>query len=266
MPDLLRRLGSLLRIRAARLRGRRRSLALALVAVAGLAALAQLAGGEDRAPSRPAVARAGSDLPDDPADPKPRPRPRAVEITGVGADPGTGGEVDDGARSARAQSDAEIRAEIGAFRQYLLSPESTGALQVGPRARVLPDGTAVAPRNAPRVVKLVIKAGNAIARSPYRWGGGHAGWTDTGYDCSGSVSYALAGAGLLRRPLASGGFVRWGAPGDGRWITIYTNPGHMFMMVAGLRFDTSGRGDRGTRWQEAPRSTAGFVARHYPGL
>ena len=88
----------------------------------------------------------------------------------------------------------------------------------------------------------------------------------SGYDCSGSVSFALAGAGLLDRPLASGGFANWGEPGPGEWITIYTNPGHMFMVVAGLRFDTSGRGRAGTRWQRAPRSVGGFTVRHQPGL
>jgi hypothetical protein len=94
----------------------------------------------------------------------------------------------------------------------------------------------------------------------------HGAWRDTGYDCSGSVSFALAGAGLLDRPLASGAFMRWGGDGAGNWITILANEGHIFMVVAGLRFDTSGRGRAGTRWQEAPRSTAGFAVRHPPGL
>ncbi len=131
---------------------------------------------------------------------------------------------------------------------------------------MLGDGTAVAPENAPDVVKRVIMAANEIAKFPYKWGGGHGAWRDNGYDCSGSVSFALAGAGLLNSPLTSGGFLDYGAPGRGRWITIYTNPGHMFMVVAGLRFDTSGQGRAGTRWQEEPRSTGGLVARHIPGL
>ena len=116
------------------------------------------------------------------------------------------------------------------------------------------------------MVKRVILAGNQIAKFPYKWGGGHGAWRDTGYDCSGSVSFALAGAGLLRSPLTSGGFLGYGSPGPGEWITIYTNPGHIFMLVAGLRFDTSGQGRAGTRWQEAPRTTAGFAVRHIPGL
>src|SRR5829696_4308949 len=96
--------------------------------------------------------------------------------------------------------------------------------------------------------------------------GGHGAWRDNGYDCSGSVSFALAGAGLLRSPLTSGGFLNYGAPGPGRWITIYTHYGHIFMVVGGLRFDTSGQGRAGTRWQTEPRSTDGFATRHIPGL
>ncbi|HEV2752641.1 MAG TPA: peptidoglycan amidohydrolase family protein, partial [Solirubrobacteraceae bacterium] len=87
-----------------------------------------------------------------------------------------------------------------------------------------------------------------------------------GYDCSGSVSYALASGGLLDAPMASGAYMRWGKPGKGKWVTIYTNPGHMFMEVAGVRFDTSGRGRTGSRWQRDRRSTAGYTARHPPGL
>lgn len=174
------------------------------------------------------------------------------------------------APSPGAPSDAEVRAELrearaalAKFRSYL---DTTAFLQTGPRALVLPNGSAVAPENAPDVVKRVIMAGNAIAKFPYKWGGGHGAWRDDGYDCSGSVSFALAAAGLLDRPLTSGLFMRYGDPGPGEWITIYANDGHMFMVVAGLRFDTSGRGRAGTRWQEAPRSVAGFAVRHVPGL
>ena len=124
----------------------------------------------------------------------------------------------------------------------------------------------MAPHGVPGVVLAVIAAGNEIATKPYKWGGGHGAWQDNGYDCSGSVSFALAGAGLLDSPLASGGFMRYGKPGPGRWITIYTNPGHMFMVVAGLRFDTSGA-NGGTRWQAVgSRSYGGFTVRHPPGL
>jgi hypothetical protein len=115
-------------------------------------------------------------------------------------------------------------------------------------------------------VAAVIGAGNAIATTPYKWGGGHGAWKDNGYDCSGSVSFALAGAGLMSSPLTAIMFENWGAAGPGRWITIYASSGHVFMVVAGLRFDTSGA-NGGTRWQSAKgRSYAGFVARHPPGL
>jgi cell wall-associated NlpC family hydrolase len=123
------------------------------------------------------------------------------------------------------------------------------------------------PTGAPDVIARIISGGNAIAKFPYVWGGGHGSFVDSGYDCSGSVSYALAAAGLLDSPLVSGDFARWGSPGPGKWVTIYANAGHVFMYVAGLRFDTSGRdGPFGSRWQSAPRSLAGFEVRHPTGL
>lgn len=118
----------------------------------------------------------------------------------------------------------------------------------------------------PRTVRRVIAAGNRIARAPYRYGGGHASFRDSGYDCSGSVSYALHGGGLLRRPLDSSSFMSWGSAGRGRWITIYAKPSHMFMVIRGRRFDTSGRGATGSRWQWTRRSTAGYTVRHPAGL
>jgi putative peptidoglycan binding protein len=118
----------------------------------------------------------------------------------------------------------------------------------------------------PLVVRRVIAAGNRIARMPYRYGGGHASFSDTGYDCSGSVSYALHGAGLLSSPLDSTQFESYGAPGRGRWITIYANPGHVYMVVNGVRFDTSGASQTGSRWQRAWRSPAGYTIRHPRGL
>jgi cell wall-associated NlpC family hydrolase len=133
-------------------------------------------------------------------------------------------------------------------------------------AEVLKNGIALPPIEAPQAVHDIIEAGNQIARTPYLWGGGHGKWLDNGYDCSGSVSFALAGAGLLDSPLTSGLLARWGSAGRGRWITIYANGGHVFMEVAGLRFDTGGIRGSGTRWQATGRSTAGFVARHPEGL
>jgi cell wall-associated NlpC family hydrolase len=195
---------------------------------------------------------------------------QVVQLTGAGAEPEGAVDPSDDAPSPGAPSDAEVRAELrearaalANFRQHL---SSTASLRTGRRARVLPDGTAIAPAGAPDVVKRVILAGNEIAKFPYKWGGGHGAWRDDGYDCSGSVSFALAGAGLLRSPMTSGLFMNYGAPGPGRWITIYANAGHMFMVVAGLRFDTSGQGRAGTRWQEGSVSTAGFAVRHVPGL
>ena len=138
--------------------------------------------------------------------------------------------------------------------------------QPGQVARVLPSGMAVAPAGAPAVVQQIIAAGNRIARTRYVWGGGHRRWEDRGYDCSGSVSYALHGAGLLGAPLVSGDLARWGDAGPGQWVTIHANAGHVYMVVAGLRFDTSGQRRAGSRWQTARRSGRGFKVRHPAGL
>ncbi|MGI8801317.1 MAG: peptidoglycan-binding domain-containing protein [Solirubrobacteraceae bacterium] len=140
------------------------------------------------------------------------------------------------------------------------------AVAPGEKATVGADGLAVAPASAPPVVQAIIAAGNRIATKPYIYGGGHGSWEDAGYDCSGSVSYALHGARLLSAPLVSGDFMGWGSPGPGRWVTTYANAGHMYMVIAGLRFDTSGQRGAGTRWQAEMRSSAGLTARHPDGL
>jgi peptidoglycan hydrolase CwlO-like protein len=127
-------------------------------------------------------------------------------------------------------------------------------------------GMAQAPADAPAAVKQVIAAGNAIAGLPYAYGGGHGSFRADAYDCSGSVSYALAAAGLLSSPLDSTGFESWGEAGPGQWITVYANAGHAFMVVAGWRFDTSSLSQDSTRWTRSMRGSAGFVARHPPGL
>lgn len=134
------------------------------------------------------------------------------------------------------------------------------------KAEVLKNGVALPPLEAPPEVRAIFEAGNTIARSPYKWGGGHGKWQDNGYDCSGSVSYALAAAGLINAPQASGPLMKYGKPGKGKWITIYTNPGHVFMVVAGVRFDTVARGQTGSRWINSMTSTAGYVARHPAGF
>jgi cell wall-associated NlpC family hydrolase len=171
--------------------------------------------------------------------------------------------------SPGAPSDAQIRRELKEMDQALKAfrRQQRRAPLVRVRAGLSSSGRAQAPVEAPDVVARVISGGNAIAKFPYIWGGGHGSFVDSGYDCSGSVSYALAAAGLLDTPMVSGAFAKWGEPGPGKWITIYANAGHVFMYVAGLRFDTSYRdGPFGTRWQTAPRSLAGFEVRHPPGL
>jgi len=140
-----------------------------------------------------------------------------------------------------------------------------GATRMGPLA--IDTGAMVQPPpGAPAAVVEVIAAGNAIATLPYIYGGGHASFHADGYDCSGSVSYALAAAGLVSAPLTSGAFESWGAPGPGRWITVYANAGHVWMEVAGWRFDTVAQAVTGTRWAQGGGEFAGFVARHPPGL
>ena len=166
--------------------------------------------------------------------------------------------------AAGAPSDAQIR--------RMLKHEGVGLS--ANRATLNPDGTAQAPFNAPDAVLRVIEGGNAIYNFPYIWGGGHGSFVDKGYDCSGSVSFALHGAHLISSPMDSSQFMSWARSGPGKWVTVYANSGHAFMMVAGLRFDTGYR-DRygadhgakpgsGPRWG-AKRPTSGFVARH-PGI
>ncbi|MCW2966716.1 MAG: hypothetical protein JWM71_488 [Solirubrobacteraceae bacterium] len=145
-------------------------------------------------------------------------------------------------------------------------PPAPPELPAGSKASVDADGLAAAPADAPQAVKDIIAAGNAIASKPYHYGGGHGKWNDTGYDCSGSVSYALHGAGLLKVSRDSTGFESFGSAGYGKWVTIYANAGHAWMMVAGLRFDTSGLSSAGSRWQTAKRSISGYVVRHPTGL
>jgi len=134
------------------------------------------------------------------------------------------------------------------------------------RTAVLSHGQAVAPADAPEAVRLAIAAANHIRHKPYVWGGGHASFTARGYDCSGSVSYVLHAAGLLSFPEVSGALAHWGVLGEGNWITVYANAGHAFMIIAGLRFDTSGAGASGPRWRAEPRWLRGFHRRHPAGL
>ena len=127
-------------------------------------------------------------------------------------------------------------------------------------------GLAVAPVSAPPEVQAIIAAGNAIATKPYKYGGGHGRWRDSGYDCSGSVSYVLHSAGLLDTALDSTGFMSWGESGRGQWITVRSNPSHAYLIVAGQRFDTSARRESGSRWSATMRSARGYRGRHPAGL
>jgi hypothetical protein len=225
---------------------------VAVFAAVGAGAFALGAPSEEAAPApvKARVVEQPAELP-----PLPKLRPKVVEPvagdtgTAVTTDPGL---EDVGPKPTRAASGARVRRSVG-------RTDIT-------KATALSNGVALPPLEAPEEVKQIIEAGNIIARSPYVWGGGHGKWLDEGYDCSGSVSFALAAAGLLSGPLASGPLMSWGEAGPGKWVTIYANQGHVFMEVAGIRFDTSGQRVTGSRWQNATRSTSGFVARHPPGL
>jgi peptidoglycan hydrolase CwlO-like protein len=167
------------------------------------------------------------------------------------------------ARAARRDELAALVEE----EQKLQEQISPGASPPGGQtATIAADGTAIAPANAPLAVKAAIEAANAIEDAPYSWGGGHGSFVSSGYDCSGAVSYALNGAGVLSSPLDSGGLMSWGEPGGGAWITVYANPGHTFAVIAGLRWDTSGSGGSGPSWYTGMRSSAGYVVRHPAGL
>ncbi len=151
-----------------------------------------------------------------------------------------------------------------------VAPVSTTQPTVdGTVAKLLKDGTAAAPLGAPLEVQQAVWAANKLIGKPYRYGGGHARFKDTGYDCSGTVSFALKGAKLLKSPLDSSSFMKWGVAGEGEWMTVYTNPGHAFVVIAGLRLDTSATGDpsgnKGPRWRPTLRSVKGFKARHPDG-
>jgi hypothetical protein len=131
---------------------------------------------------------------------------------------------------------------------------------------VVRDGIAYAPENAPLAVQQVIWAANKLRHKPYVYGGGHQSFRSRGYDCSGTVSFALHGGGLLDSPLDSSSFMKWGERGRGQWITVYTNPGHAWAIIAGMRLDTSGPGESGPRWRTETRTFRGFRARHPLGF
>lgn len=137
-----------------------------------------------------------------------------------------------------------------------------------PGKAMLVNGRAIPPANAPAAVKKVIAAANKIRTKPYVYGGGHGRWWDSGYDCSGAVSFALRGAGLITTPMPSGSLAGWGSAGKGRWITVYANGGHAYAVIAGLRWDTAGvTSGTGPRWHKSLSAAASgpFTARHPAG-
>jgi cell wall-associated NlpC family hydrolase len=261
--------------------------ALAVAAAVGIAAVLLLSGGHPatvqagghavvsdpqtgtRATGAPA-ARAGKAVAvaevRDPEEAKSFPLPASTRHRSASS-PSVAGEL---VPAQGAASDAQIRKELGeeqraeaqerAARQRVLTP-AAGGFSVGG------NGTIPIPAGIPEVVQRVVAGGNAIADFPYIWGGGHASFIANGYDCSGSVSYALAAGGLLGAPLVSGDLAGWGEPGPGRWITIYANAGHTFMNVDGWWFDTAGRsGPYASRWLVSTPPLAGYAVRHPPGL
>jgi hypothetical protein len=149
-----------------------------------------------------------------------------------------------------------------------LTPAEVDICTPTAKAKLLASGELIPPASAPGRVKAVIAAANKIRTKPYIWGGGHASFASRGYDCSGSVSFALHGGRFLESPLPSGPMMSWGEEGEGRWITVYANAGHAYMTVAGYRFDTSGDSgtETGPRWHEELRTNEGFVARHPTGF
>jgi hypothetical protein len=160
--------------------------------------------------------------------------------------------------SAKAQTTTGGGAVAGTPLSKLTAP--------GAKATITSTGLAIPPADAPAKVQAAIRAGNKIAKTPYKWGGGHGRLVDSGYDCSGSVSFALRNAKLMTSSMVSGAFAAWGQRGRGDWITIRANAGHVYMIIAGLRFDTSASKQTGTRWSAQMRSARGFVATHPPGL
>lgn len=171
---------------------------------------------------------------------------------------GTGGASPGGTTSPTAPTDPGCTTGVGGTGSTSQDCGPTG------KAKLLATGQAVAPVNAPTAVKRAIRYANMIIDKPYRLGGGHRlPWRiDSAYDCSGTASWALHGARLLKAPMPSGSFVKWGAPGKGRWITVYAHGGHMYLVIAGLRLDTSQVPGSGPGWSKTLRTGAGYSVRH----
>ena len=218
--------------------------------------------GEERAAVPPAAQASKVELPPLPTKAKPKVVQPEAGVIAEGedplADPATGVAVDED--TPKPKGPASSTALSGSRKA---APGVDGSIK---KATALPNGVALPPLEAPPEVLKIIEAGNQIAKSPYKWGGGHGKFLDDGYDCSGSVTYALYSAGLIGGSQTSGQLMSYGEPGPGKWITIWTHDGHVWMEVAGIRFDTSGKKKTGSRWQNDLRPTKGFVARHPDGF
>jgi cell wall-associated NlpC family hydrolase len=209
---------------------------------------------------------AASKLVADPQESKSYPAPASVRHAAAAA-PTKAGEA---IVAAGAPSDAEVKAQL----QQLKAVEQSARKSRHARLTPVPggqsiggDGTIPIPTNVPEAVQKVVAGANEITDFPYVFGGGHVSFIDNAYDCSGSVSYALAAGGLLDRPLTSGELESWGAPGPGRYITVLANAGHTYMYVDGIMYNTAGRsGVYASRWQVSGVDNSGFAVRHWPGL
>ncbi len=202
----------------------------------------------------------------DPQESSSYPAPPSVHHKAA-ATPARAGEE---AVAAGAPSDAEVRAELAqmhAAERTALQTQRRELTPVTGGESIGGNGTIAIPTDVPEVVQKVIAGANAIADFPYVFGGGHASFVDNAYDCSGSVSYALAAGGLLSAPETSGELESWGAPGPGRYITVLANAGHTYMYVDGMLYDTAGRsGVYASRWLVGAVDNSGYVVRHWPGL
>jgi cell wall-associated NlpC family hydrolase len=202
----------------------------------------------------------------DPLESSSYPAPASVHHKAAAA-PARAGEE---AVAAGAPSDAEVRHELQqmhAVEKAALKTQARQLTAVPGGESIGGNGTIPIPSGVPEVVQKVVAGANAIADFPYVYGGGHGSFVDNAYDCSGSVSYALAAAGLLSEPETSGSLESWGAPGPGRYITVFANAGHTYMYVDGMLYDTAGRsGVYASRWQVGAVDNSGYVARHWPGL
>jgi cell wall-associated NlpC family hydrolase len=245
-------------------RGRTRSLA----AIAAVFAAVACAGCGEQSTRATNAADANAPAAGAPAAAVPHAHPHAIEPTAGAA----------AASTTRVPRVASVRVSSGGDGS-LVRPESISEIRrqltqsgmsASPNQATLTSNLlAIAPVDAPAAVQEVIAAGNQIAHLPYIWGGGHMTYEDSGYDCSGSLSYVLAAAGLLNQTMTSDQFMHWGKPGPGKWITVFATDGHTFMYVAGLRFDTVALAETGSRWSNRTADEpdlSSFVERHPAGL